>query len=77
MYEGFNRYTETEASGSPSVGSPGEENYGQIAQHYLENSNVQIVEEMVDMIAAQRAYELNSKSIQTADEMLRKVANMK
>lgn len=76
IYDGFNRYSETEASGAPETGNPGENNFGYIAQHYLENSNVEIVEEMVDMIAAQRAYEMNSKSITTANEMLQKIANM-
>ncbi len=76
-YEGYNRYSETPASGSAEAGSPGENNFGYVAQHYLENSNVEIVKEMVDMIAAQRAYELNAKSIKTADAMLQQVANLK
>jgi flagellar basal-body rod protein FlgG len=76
-YDGYNRYSETPASGTAETGSPGENNFGYVAQHYLENSNVEIVEEMVDMIAAQRAYELNSKAIKVADEMLRQVANLK
>ncbi|OGV34235.1 MAG: flagellar basal-body rod protein FlgG [Lentisphaerae bacterium GWF2_45_14] len=77
IYNGFNRYSQTEASGAPETGNPGENNYGYVAQHYLENSNVEIVEEMVAMIAAQRAYEMNSKSITTADEMLRNIVNLK
>jgi flagellar basal-body rod protein FlgG len=74
---GRNLYAETEASGSAQTGSPGDNNFGMIAQHYLEASNVDIVKEMVDMIAAQRAYELNSKGVKTADEMLRMAANLK
>jgi flagellar basal-body rod protein FlgG len=76
-YEGRNLYKETPASGSAQTGNPGTSDMGNIAQHYLEGSNVEIVKEMVDMIAAQRAYELNSKSIKTADEMMRQVANLK
>jgi len=76
-YEGYNLYTPTEASGSAETGYPGVSSFGYIAQHYLENSNVEIVKEMVDMIAAQRAYELNSKSVKTAEEMLRTVVNLK
>jgi flagellar basal-body rod protein FlgG len=74
---GGNLYEETAASGTPEVGSPGEAGFGRIIQGYTEASNVNIVEEMVNLIVAQRAYEINSKSIQTSDEMLQNVANMK
>lgn len=74
---GGNIYEETGASGPPENGSPGENGYGTIMQGYIESSNVNIVEEMVNLITAQRAYEINSKSIQTSDEMLQNVANMK
>ena len=74
---GGNLYLETEASGSANLGSPGENGYGAVAQHALEGSNVDIVKEMVDLIAAQRAYELNSKTIKSADEMLQQIANLK
>jgi flagellar basal-body rod protein FlgG len=74
---GGNLYEETAASGTPEVGSPAEAGYGRIIQGYTEASNVNIVEEMVNLIVAQRAYEINSKSIQTSDEMLQNVANMK
>jgi flagellar basal-body rod protein FlgG len=74
---GGNIYEETAASGSPEAGSPGEQGFGSTMQGYIENSNVNIVEEMVALIIAQRAYEINSKSIQTSDEMLQNVANMK
>jgi flagellar basal-body rod protein FlgG len=74
---GGNLYEETAASGTPEVGKPGEQGFGRTIQGYIENSNVNIVEEMVNLITAQRAYEINSKSIQTSDEMLQNVANMK
>ncbi|MFP4016862.1 MAG: flagellar basal-body rod protein FlgG [Halanaerobiales bacterium] len=67
---GRNLYEETGASGDAMISSPGSAGYGTIVQGFLEMSNVQVVEEMVNMIAAQRAYEVNSKSIQAADEML-------
>ena len=74
---GGNLYEETPASGTPEAGKPGEQGYGRVIQGYVEASNVNIVEEMVNLIVAQRAYEINSKSIQTSDEMLQNVANMK
>jgi flagellar basal-body rod protein FlgG len=74
---GANLYEETAASGTPESGNPGEQGYGTTMQGYIEGSNVNIVEEMVALIVAQRAYEVNSKSIQTSDEMLQNVANMK
>ena len=70
-------YEEPDASGTPEQGYPGEQGFGQVLQRYLEGSNVNIVEEMVNLIVAQRAYEINSKSIQTSDEMLQNVAQMK
>lgn len=66
---GENLYTETPASGTPLEGAPEDEGFGRIVQGYTEASNVEIVQEMVEMIAAQRAYEINSKSVKTADEM--------
>jgi flagellar basal-body rod protein FlgG len=74
---GGNIYEETAASGTPEVGQPGEQGYGSIMQGYIESSNVNIVEEMVNLIVAQRAYEINSKSIQASDEMLQNIAQMK
>lgn len=74
---GGNIYEETPASGTPQQGNPGEEGFGTLNQGYLEGSNVNVVEEMVNMIAAQRAYEINSKSIQTSDEMLQKISQLK
>jgi flagellar basal-body rod protein FlgG len=66
---GHNLYKETAASGTPFTGTPGTEGLGSLAQGFLETSNVDVVEEMVAMIAAQRAYEINSKAIRTAEEM--------
>jgi flagellar basal-body rod protein FlgG len=74
---GGNLYEETAASGTPEVGKVGEQGFGRTIQGYTEASNVNIVEEMVNLIVAQRAYEINSKSIQTSDEMLQNIANMK
>jgi len=74
---GGNLYVETPASGTAQLGNPGESGRGTIIQGFLESSNVNIVEEMVNMIQAQRAYEVNSKSIQTSDEMLQKIAELK
>jgi flagellar basal-body rod protein FlgG len=68
---GKNLLQETETSGPPQLGTPGQENRGTILQGYLENSNVSVVEELVGLITGQRAYEVTSKAIQTADEMLR------
>jgi flagellar basal-body rod protein FlgG len=67
---GRNLYAETLTTGAPIAGVPGEEGFGTLSQGYLEGSNVNIMEEMVNMIAGQRAYEANSKTIRTADEML-------
>ena len=67
---GKNLFEQTVASGNPSTGTPGNNGFGTISQGFLEMSNVKVVEEMVNMIAAQRAYEVNSKGIKAADEML-------
>ena len=74
---GHNLFQETPASGTPIVAPPSEEGLGQIQQGYLEMSNVDVVTEMVNMIVAQRAYEINSKVIQTADDMSSLVNNLK
>jgi len=74
---GGNLMIETEASGPPEIGAPGENGFGVLQQGYLEMSNVNVVEEMVNMIIAQRAYEVNSKSIQTSDDMLSRVNQLK
>ncbi|MFW6191294.1 MAG: flagellar basal-body rod protein FlgG [Thiohalospira sp.] len=70
---GENQYVETAASGAPQAGVPGEDGLGQILQGYVEGSNVSSVEELVSMIETQRAYEMNSKAISAADEMLQYV----
>jgi flagellar basal-body rod protein FlgG len=74
---GRNLFQVTEASGDASEGKPGVDGVGTIAQGYLEVSNVNVVEEMVNMIIAQRAYELNSKAIQTADAMMERAYHLK
>ncbi len=74
---GRNLMLESAASGDPIVGTAGEEGFGTIAQGYLELSNVSVVDEMVNMITAQRAYEINSKSIKTSDDMLQITNNLK
>jgi flagellar basal-body rod protein FlgG len=74
---GGNLYEETAASGTPEAGNPAEQGFGSTMQGYVETSNVNIVEEMVNLIIAQRAYEVNSKSIQASDEMLQNIANLK
>ncbi|MCP4633576.1 MAG: flagellar basal-body rod protein FlgG [candidate division Zixibacteria bacterium] len=66
---GHNLFTESVASGDPIIGNPSNEGFGRIVQGYLELSNVDVVSEMVNMIVAQRAYEINSKAIQTSDDM--------
>ncbi len=76
-YIGSNLYQATEASGSATTGNPASTNYGSIAQHYTEGSNVDIVNEMVTLIAAQRAYEMNAKSVKSGEDMLRIVTNLK
>lgn len=74
---GANLFRETDASGAPIDGNPGDQGIGNIAQGLLEASNVQVVEEMVNLIVAQRAYEVNSKVIQTSDEMLQQANTLK
>ncbi len=74
---GRNLYDKTVSSGEPITGNPGENGIGTINQHYLEMSNVSVIDEMVRMIVGQRAYEINSKSIQTADNMLSIINNLK
>lgn len=71
--EGSNLFLETASSGAPQVGTPGLNGYGTMQQNTLEASNVSTVEEMVNMITTQRAYEMNSKVISTADQMLQYV----
>ena len=74
---GGNLYAQTEASGIPVIANPGQENIGLVRNQFLEASNVQLVEEMVSMIVAQRAYEISSKAITTSDEMLQTANGLK
>lgn len=71
---GSNLFLETASSGTPQQGTPGSNGFGSIEQGSVENSNVNIVEELVNMITTQRTYEMNSKVIQTADQMLQFVS---
>jgi flagellar basal-body rod protein FlgG len=70
---GRTMFAPTDASGEALVGQPGEEGLGTVASGFLEASNVEVVNEMIDLIASQRAYEVNQRVITTADEMLRRV----
>ncbi len=74
---GRNLYSETEASGPPVSGTPGSENFGTLLQGYVEGSNVEMVDEMVGLIVAQRAFEVNSKAITTSDTMMQTAINVK
>ncbi len=74
---GDNLYAETEASGVPILGQAGHDGFGELQQGYLESSNVDIVEEMISMISAQRAYEINSKTVTTVEEMMSTANNLK
>ncbi|MCL0066759.1 flagellar hook-basal body complex protein [Thermodesulfovibrionales bacterium] len=67
---GKNLFLATEASGDPVTGEPGDEGRGFLKQGFLEKSNVNVVEELANLIVAQRAFELNSRALQAADEML-------
>jgi flagellar basal-body rod protein FlgG len=73
--QGENLYVETSASGTPQTGTPGLSGLGRVVQGSLESSNVNVVEELVNMIETQRAYEMNSKAISTTDQMLAYVSN--
>jgi len=74
---GKNLFVPTDASGTAITGTAGENNFGTIAQGFLETSNVSVVDEMVNMITAQRAYETNSKVVQASDDMLQTANNLK
>jgi flagellar basal-body rod protein FlgG len=73
---GQNLFLETAASGAPQAGTPGTNGLGLLNQGYVETSNVNVVEELVSMIQAQRAYEINSKAIQTSDQMLQRLSQL-
>jgi len=73
---GQNLYAESAASGQANTGAPGANGLGQLMQGYLETSNVNVVQELVTMIQTQRAYEMNSKAVQTSDQMLQKLGQL-
>ena len=73
---GENLFLETGASGAPNVDTPGNNGFGTLKQLYLESSNVNVAEELVNMIQAQRAYELNSKAITVSDQMLQRLTQL-
>ena len=75
--QGGSIYLETSASGAPQTATPGSPGYGSILQGYLEASNVEAVEEITAIIAAQRAYEMNSKVVETADQMMATASNIR
>jgi len=77
LAKGGNLFQVTEASGEPIYGNPGEEGMGRLMQGYLEKSNVDVAQEMIDLIVAQRAYEVNSKAVKTADELMAMTNNLK
>jgi len=74
--KGQNLFGETAASGTPNAGAPGANGLGSLQQGFVETSNVNVVEELIAMIATQRAYELNSKAIQTSDQMLARLGQL-
>jgi len=76
LSRGENLYLETAASGSPGSNAPGSNGAGMLVQGYTETSNVNVVEELVNMIQTQRAYEINSKAIQTSDQMLQRLSQL-
>ncbi|CAN0502343.1 unnamed protein product, partial [Discosporangium mesarthrocarpum] len=73
---GSNVVRPTEASGQPVSAAPGTQGLGQLKQGFVERSNVQIVNELVNLIVAQRAYEVNSRAIQASDQMLSTATNL-
>ena len=76
MSIGHNLYVETPASGTPVPGTPEQDGYGSILQNFLEGSNVQIVDELINLIKAQRSFESNSKIITASSDILRQTNQM-
>jgi flagellar basal-body rod protein FlgG len=74
---GRNLFRESEASGAAELGTPGENGFGELLQGYVEMANVSVVDEMVNMIVAQRAYEVNTKAVQASDEMMQQTNNLR
>lgn len=77
MKLGENLYTQTDASGPPTLGNPGQDGIGMIRQNMLEASNVEPVQELIDLITTQRSFELNSQAIKVGDELMQTVANLR
>ena len=73
---GQNLYAETASSGTPATGAPQSNGLGALQQGFVETSNVNVVEELVQMIQTQRAYELNSKAVSTSDQMLQRLSQL-
>jgi flagellar basal-body rod protein FlgG len=73
---GENLYAQTAASGDPQTADPGTNDLGKIQQNFLESSNVNVTQELVDMITAQRSFEMNSKAITTSDQMLQTLTQL-
>jgi len=73
---GSNLYVETDSSGAPTQSAPGQSGTGTLSQGYVEASNVNVVEELVNMIQTQRSYEINSKAVTTSDQMLQKLTDL-
>ena len=73
---GQNLFRESVASGNPITGAPGTQGLGSVMQGFTEASNVNVVQELVSMIQTQRAYEMNSKAIQTSDQMLQRLSQL-
>jgi len=74
--QGENLYIETAASGAPQINNPGTDGLGVLNQSFIETSNVNVAEELVNMIIAQRAFELNSRAITTSDQMLQRLTQL-
>jgi flagellar basal-body rod protein FlgG len=74
---GDNLYAETDASSTATLGTPSQSGFGTIRQGWLERSNVEPVEELIDLITTQRSFELNSQAVQAGDQMLQLVANLR
>ncbi|MGA7779729.1 MAG: flagellar basal-body rod protein FlgG [Paraburkholderia sp.] len=74
--QGENLFSETSSSGTPNVTAPGSNGSGSLQQNYVETSNVNVVQELVNMIQTQRAYEINSKAVTTSDQMLQTLSQM-
>ncbi len=77
LKRGENLYSETDSSGAPTLANPGQDGIGLLRQNYLERSNVEPVNELIDLILTQRAFEMNSQAVKAGDEVLQQVANLR